>query len=94
MPEAPLHDQETLFEFPCQFSIKVMGVAKEAFELTVLEILQRHLLAPLKEDAIKTRFSNDNRYLSLTISFVAQSKKQLDTIYTDLSACEHVLFTL
>jgi len=93
MPETTKHNKDTVFEFPCQFSIKVMGEKNDAFETAVLSIIKSHVYN-LKEDAIQTRLSKNKRYLSLTISFSAQSKKQLDTIYTELSACEHVLFTL
>lgn len=89
-----LSDTETVFEFPCEFSIKAMGKANDTFEITVLNIVKRHVPAPLQENAVKTRFSADKRYLSLTVTFMAQSKQQLDAIYTELSACEHVLFTL
>ncbi|MBI3188142.1 MAG: DUF493 domain-containing protein, partial [Gammaproteobacteria bacterium] len=33
-------------------------------------------------------------YTSITITISAQSKQQLDSIYQDLTACEHVLYAL
>lgn len=85
--------QETALEFPCNFPIKAMGHARGNFELTVLEIVRRH--APdLSDNAFKSRFSSNGKYLSVTITVRAQSKQQLDAIYMDLTACEHVLMAL
>lgn len=84
---------ESAFEFPCDFPIKAMGHARGNFELTVLEIVRRH--APdLTEDSFKSRSSSNGKYLSVTVTVRAQSKQQLDAIYMDLTACEHVLMAL
>jgi len=85
--------EETLFEFPCQFPIKVMGKTGDEFELAVLEIFRRHV-PDLADDAIKQRPSSKGNYLSITVTFNATSKVQLDAIYMDLSACEHVAMSL
>lgn len=85
--------QETLLEFPCQFPIKVMGKTGDEFELAVLEIFRRHV-PDLADDAIKHRPSSKGNYLSITVTFNATSKVQLDAIYMDLSACEHVAMSL
>lgn len=85
--------EETLLEFPCQFPIKVMGKTGDEFELAVLEIFRRHV-PDLADDAIKQRPSSKGNYLSITVTFNATSKMQLDAIYMDLSACEHVAMSL
>lgn len=85
--------EETLLEFPCQFPIKVMGKTGDEFELAVLEIFRRHV-PDLADDAIKQRPSSKGNYLSITVTFNATSKVQLDAIYMDLSACEHVAMSL
>lgn len=84
---------ESAIEFPCDFPIKAMGHARGNFELTVMEIVRRH--APdLTEESFKSRFSRNGKYLSVTITVRARSKQQLDAIYMDLTACEHVLMAL
>lgn len=84
---------ESAFKFPCDFPIKAMGHARGNFELTVLEIVRRH--APdLTDEAFKSRPSSNGKYLSVTITVRAQSKQQLDAIYMDLTACEHVIMAL
>lgn len=84
---------ESAIEFPCDFPIKAMGLARGNFELTVLEIVRRH--APdLAEGAIKRRSSSNGKYLSVTVTIRAENKDQLDAIYMDLTACEKILMAL
>lgn len=84
---------DSLLTFPCDFSIKVMGLANETFESAVLTIIKKHV-SELKEDSLHTRLSENKRYLSITIKIIAESKEQLDAIYTELSSCEQVLVAL
>lgn len=75
----------TFIDFPCTFTIKTFGKATSEYEVAVLEIIKKHLSAPLREDAIKQRFSRDKNYLALSITIHAKSKQQLDAIYQDLT---------
>lgn len=80
-------------EFPCEFPIKAMGLASEALHIRVLEIVQRH--APeTTEHALSSKPSGSGKYLSVTVTINAQSREQLDAIYSDLTTCEQVLMTL
>ncbi|MEJ2361732.1 MAG: DUF493 domain-containing protein [Gammaproteobacteria bacterium] len=85
-------DQD-IFAFPCRFPIKVMGRGDAAFENAVAQILHKHL-PQLPENAISRRNSRQSNYSALTIVIEAQSREQLDAIYRDLTACEHVLMAL
>ena len=86
-------ENESAFSFPCDFPIKAMGHASGNFEITVLEIVRRH--APdLTEGAFKSRPSSNGKYISVTVTIRAESRTQLDAIYMDLTACEHVLMAL
>jgi len=85
--------EETLLEFPCVFPIKVMGKASAGFQSVILEIVRKH--APeVNEKQIKTRNSGKGNYIAITITITATSKEQLDLIYLELNACEHVNMTL
>jgi hypothetical protein len=84
---------ETLLEFPCEFPIKAMGLNEDGFDLLVVEIVQKHIIV-LSEDAVKSRSSSNSKYLSVTVTVIAVSKKQLDDIYTDLSGHDRVLMAL
>lgn len=84
---------ETLFEFPCSFPLKVIGRGVDGFEDLVLPIVRRHV-PDLDEDAVTSRPSRAGRYLALTITFIAESKEQLDALYCDLGAHERVVMVL
>lgn len=77
--------QETLFEFPCDFPLKIMGKAEDAFAQAVLDIVVRH--APDFDAAtMEMRASSGGKYVSLTCTVVATSKPQLDALYQDLTS--------
>ena len=88
-----LEDCETLLEFPCQFPVKAMGLACDELEIAVIEIINRHV-KNLAEDALKMKPSKTGKYTAITITITAHSKEQLDAIYMDLTACEHVSIAL
>ncbi len=85
--------EDTLLEFPCQFSIKAMGLAASDFDATVVQIVRRH--APdLGEGSVRVRPSSGGKYLSVTVTFEATSKAQLDAIYQDLTDHDRILMSL
>jgi putative lipoic acid-binding regulatory protein len=84
---------ETLFDFPCEFPIKVMGKATDDFEIEVAQIIRKHV-TDLGESAIKRRESAKTNYAALTITITAISREQLDAIYYDLTASKHVIMAL
>lgn len=84
---------DTLFQFPCEFPLKVMGRRSDDFRSIVLGIVQKHA-GTIAADKIEERPSKDGTYLSLTCTFQAQSREQLDALYRELTACERVLVVL
>jgi len=91
----PLEDGEveTLFEFPCQYPVKAMGPSCDEMEAAVIGILRRHV-NDLSEGAVTIRPSKKGNYTAITVMITAHSKQQLDAIYMDLTACEHVSIAL
>ena len=87
------YEKKIAEQFPCEFPIKVFGLATEEFELNVLSIIHKHL-PDLREDAIRTRFSKDKKYLAITITTIIDSKERIDNIYLDLTASPHVLIAI
>lgn len=86
-------NQETLFEFPCEYAIKAMGKLSNELDVTVMEIISRH--APdTHNHKVKSKPSKDGNYVSITVTITAQSKPQLDAIYQDLVAHPHVLYAI
>ena len=86
-------ERETALEFPCDFPIKVMGLAIADFDTLVAEIVLRHV-ADLREGALRSRASSGGKYVSVTVTIQAQSQQQLDNLYRELSAHERVLMVL
>lgn len=89
MPES----SDTLFEFPCDYPLKVMGRRSDDFRSLVLGIVQKHA-GSIDAAAIVERPSKDGNYLSLTITLRAESKAQLDALYLELTSCQRVLVAL
>jgi len=85
-PESPL-------TFPCTFPVKAMGKNSEGFENEVVMIARRHI-PQLGEGAVQSRPSRNGNYLSVTITFTAESREQLDALYTELNAHESVVMVL
>jgi len=84
---------ETLFEFPCDYPLKVMGRRSDDFRSLVLGIVQKHA-GTITAEQIEERPSKDGNYLSLTCTFQATSREQLDALYRELTSCERVLIVL
>ncbi|HKI62425.1 MAG TPA: DUF493 domain-containing protein [Mariprofundaceae bacterium] len=66
--------------FPCQFPIKVMGIHSNTFENEIV-IIARRLIPDLGEGAVRSRPSSSGKYLSVTLTFTAVSREQLDSLY-------------
>lgn len=90
---APFEGEETLFEFPTDFPVKIMGRASDEFRSLVLGIVTRHF-GPLDAGRIEERPSSNGKYLSLTCTVYAESKAQLDALYRELTSCSQVLVAL
>jgi len=88
-----MNEKDSPLEFPCHFPIKVMGATSGAFKITVIEIVKKHI-PELVDDHINERPSSNNKYSSLTITVHVTSREQLDNIYRELHASEHVLMSL
>jgi hypothetical protein len=87
-----MNDKPSCLQFPCTFPIKVMGHNTKAFSSAVEEIFNRHLNPG--QYTSTSRLSRGNKYLSITVTFIAQSKDQLNTLYEELNEHELVVMTL
>ena len=88
-PENP----PSAFEFPCTFPIKIVGLANDTFELSVLTIIKKHF-PDLAEGSLKQKPSGEGKYLSITATVLAENKQQLDDLYQALSDCPDVIMAL
>lgn len=85
--------QETLLEFPCEFSVKAMGLNEPGLHELVVQIVRVHC-PDLNEGCSRVRASKNGKWLSITVDIQASSKAQLDAIYLDLSAHEKITMSL
>jgi len=88
-----MKDDESLFTFPCQFPIKIMGVHSETFEASMVMVARKHI-PNLGEGSVQSKPSKTGKYLSVTITFQADSREQLDNLYRELSARDDVKMVL
>ena len=77
--------KESLLEFPCDFPLKIMGVAEAGFAQAIAAVVVRH--APeFDAGSMEMRPSKAGNYLSLTCTVRAVSQEQLDALYRELTA--------
>jgi len=86
-------EPDSVFEFPCQFPIKAMGRDAEGFPAHVMELVAA-TAGPIDHDDVRIKPSRDGRYISVTITFTATSKEQLDTVYRSLTDSQRILVVL
>lgn len=77
--------KDTLIDYPCDFPLKVFGLAQQDFAPAVAQVVCAH--APDFDAAsMEMRASSNARYLSLTCTIRVTSREQLDSLYRDLSS--------
>jgi hypothetical protein len=76
--------------FPCDYTFKVFGRRSDAFVNRVREIIG-DTLGAVPADAVSVRESSRGRYVSVTVLIRVESRHQLERVYADLRADEHVL---
>ena len=76
---------EPLLEFPCRFSVKVMGEKHPEFAANVLATVQQHAPDTAEHD-LQHRESSSGNYQGITVTLNAESKEQLDNIYRALTS--------
>lgn len=79
--------------YPCDMPIKVAGKAVPEFEGTVCDIVTQHCES-FDRNNLKRNQSRTGKYQSVTLQVCVNSREHLDAIYTDLSACEHVVWVM
>ncbi|MBL1353750.1 MAG: DUF493 domain-containing protein [Zetaproteobacteria bacterium] len=84
---------ETLLTFPCTFPIKIMGIASDTFEATMIALAGQYI-EDMETVSIQQKASKNGTYTSITMTFEAQSQTQLDALYRDFSAHPSVKMVL
>ncbi len=82
-----------MYDYPCDYPVKAIGLANSEFEDAVLAIVGKHV-EKIDKEQISKRTSRHAKYVSITISIIAESRKQLEALYQDLQDHELVLVVL
>ena len=86
-------NESELLTFPTDYPIKVVGRPSDEFRARVHAIVLQH--APsLDPGRITERLSENGNFLSISYLLVAESRQQIESLVTDLKACEGVLLLL
>jgi putative lipoic acid-binding regulatory protein len=85
-------DADSCLQFPCEFPVKVVGLNTGAFDAAVTAIFEKHV----GPDPISysRRPSSSNKYLSITATFMARGRGQVDALYQELNDHDLVVMTL
>lgn len=84
---------ESVIQFPCDFTLKIVGKSEGHFEKIALAIIKEHF-PETSPSHIQKKFSKDKNYLSLSVTVHAISKMQLDALYQALSSTKEILMVL
>lgn len=77
-------ENESLFEFPCDFPIKIMGKSHPEFAKTIVTVV-RQFDNEVDATRVETRPSSGGNYTGLTVTVRATSRAHLDDIYRALT---------
>jgi uncharacterized protein len=80
----PNNPNDSLFEFPCDFPIKVMGKTHPEFAETIVTVV-RQFDSEVDASRVEERPSSGGNYTGLTVTVRATSRAHLDDIYRALT---------
>lgn len=82
----------SLLEFPCEYTIKVLGRADSGLDELVVDVVGRHCSDGC--GAADVRDSRHGRFVSVNVTFTATSLDQLQGIHSELNASDRVSLIL
>jgi putative lipoic acid-binding regulatory protein len=82
-----------VYEFPVSIPLKVIGRNEDNFEELVMDLFKIHVAEADIHD-VYARLSRGDTYLSMTVTFMAQSREHLDLVYRELSSSKRVMMVL
>ena len=85
--------KEDIFNFPCDYPIKIFGENQPEFQKIVCNIVETHT-GKLHANQITIKHSSKDKYISLTVRILATNRQQLDSINQDLQSCPLVSYIL
>ena len=80
-------------EFPLVFPLRIIGENLDDFQPFVIEIVRRHV-PDLLEENIVFSLSGEEKYRSVSVEFLAESREQVDALCAELGSHKRVLMIL
>ncbi|SMM98781.1 Proposed lipoate regulatory protein YbeD [uncultured Candidatus Thioglobus sp.] len=84
---------EEIFNFPCDYPIKVMGKDCRELPIEMCAIIERHA-GEIHPSKISSRKSTKGSYISYTVRIIATSVSQLNSINKELQDHHLVAYIL
>lgn len=79
--------------YPNVFPLKVIGRNESSFYELVVELVSHHVPG-LPAEAFSMRKSNKGNYMSVSVTFMAQSRDQVSGLYKELTSHPRILMAL
>ncbi|HET8704739.1 MAG TPA: DUF493 domain-containing protein [Pseudomonadales bacterium] len=79
--------------YPSVFPLKVIGRNESSFYELVVELVSHHVPG-LPPEAFSTTRSKKGNYMSVSVTFVAQSRSQVSDLYRELTSHPRILMAL
>jgi len=86
-------DGKELLTFPTSYPIKVVGRRSENLRANIDAIVRAHV-PELDESQISERESNQQHFVSITYTIIAQSREQIVALATALQASKDVIMLI
>ncbi len=84
---------EELWQFPCEYHLKVMGSTEYPLVEIVSEITAKHI-HNFDPTRISTRTSSTGKFISVTAILQIDNKTQIEQLYLELKTRKEILWTL
>lgn len=81
------------YEFPCSISIKAIGDDYDNYLQFVIDTVLE-IIGKIEEAEVTSRKSAGNKYLAVTVPFIAESREQLEAVYEAINQDQRTRFVI
>lgn len=90
---SPAPDEAPRVEFPCDYSLKIVGDAADDFQDAVVQVVEIH--APgFDRQSVAVVDSRNGKFQSVRLTITATGKPQLEALFAELKATGRVHMVL
>jgi putative lipoic acid-binding regulatory protein len=81
------------YEFPCSISIKAIGDDYDNYLQFVMDTVLE-IIGKIEEAEVTSRKSAGNKYMAVTVPFIAESREQLEAVYEAINQDQRTRFVI